>query len=99
MKKKTSNNPIRGLTDDADGENRLTAAQKNAHLELMLGQIANFCPIISQNSIVKNLTSLKDIWQRIRKHFGFQSSGANFMNLSDIRLQLDECPETCFSAS
>ena len=53
--KQTAANPRRGLTNDGSSvpeSKRLTAAQKNAHLDLMLGQIANFCPVISRNSIV-----------------------------------------------
>ena len=38
-----------------------------------MGQIANFCPVISSNTIVKNSTSVKFIWQAIRAHYGFQS--------------------------
>ena len=34
--------PYRGFTDKKDG---LTAAQQSAMLDLMLGQIANFCPV------------------------------------------------------
>jgi len=47
--KKTSANPVRGFTDDGEGvaQQRRTAAQKVTHSELMLGQIANFCPVIS----------------------------------------------------
>ena len=51
--KKSRNDRHRGLVDD-DEENedipaaqRRTAAQKVIHLELMLGQIANYCPVIS----------------------------------------------------
>ena len=63
--KQTAANPRRGLTNDGTSipeTQRLTAAQKNAHLDLLLGQIANFCPVISRNSIVKHSTSLNDIW-------------------------------------
>ena len=38
----------------------------------MLGQIANFATIISRNTIVKNATSLNDIWLKIREYYGFQ---------------------------
>ena len=62
----------------------------------MLGQIANFCPVVSRNSIVKSSTSLSDIWQKIRLHFGFQSTGAHFIDLTDIKLQPDERPEDLF---
>ena len=57
---KKSSAPYRGL--EPDGEDfpttrRRTAFQKNLHLELMLGQTTNFCPVISRSSIVKNSTS------------------------------------------
>ena len=48
--------PNRGFTDDPEGTtNRRTAVQKVTQLELMLGQIANYCPVISRNSIVKKI--------------------------------------------
>ena len=67
--------------------------EKNVHLELMLGQIANFCPVISRNTIVKNSTSVKSIWQAIRAHYGFQSTGAHFLDFASIKLDVDEHPE------
>lgn len=91
--KQTAANPRRGLTNDGTmvpEVERLTAAQKNAHLDLLLGQIANFCPAMSRNSIVKHSTSLNDIWQKIRQHCGFQSTGVHFLDLASIHLQPDE---------
>ena len=44
--KKTNANRLRGLRNDEDPipeANRLTAEQKANHLELLLGQIANYC--------------------------------------------------------
>ena len=61
--------------EDVEEVNRRTAAQKCTHLELMLGKIAIYCPVISRNTIVKNSTSIKSIWQSIRSHYGFQSTG------------------------
>ena len=53
MAKKTKDKPQRGLQDDtSDTQERCIAAQKAAHLDLMLGQIANYCPVISRNTIV-----------------------------------------------
>ncbi len=97
--KKSATNPNRGL--QSDGEDvpraiRRTAAQKNAQLELMLGQIANYCSVISRNSIIKGSTSLADIWQKIRQHFGFQSTGAHFLDLTNIALKPAERPEDLF---
>ena len=62
----------------------------------MLGQVANYCPVVSRNTIVKNSTSIDSIWQAIRMHFGFQSTGAHFIDLSDIKLEPEERPEDLF---
>ena len=45
--------PLRGFTDDGEDvptAKRQTAQQKVNFLELMLGQIANYCPVISRNT-------------------------------------------------
>ena len=97
--KKTNASPLRDLHDDGDdtpGLIKRTAQQKVAHLELMLGQIANFCPIISRNTIVKSSTSMNSIWQAIRLHFGFQTSGAHFLDFADLKLDPDENFEDLF---
>ena len=65
-------------------------------LDLLLGQIANYCPIISRQTIVKNSTSIEHIWQTIRLHFGFQSTGGHFLDLADIHFEADERPEDLF---
>ncbi|KAI0218195.1 hypothetical protein LSAT2_030081 [Lamellibrachia satsuma] len=89
--KKCASEPNKGFTDDdviASGGR--TALQQVYMLELMLGQVANYCPVISRNTIVKNSTSLSCIWQTIRLHYGFQSTGAHFLDFADIQLQADE---------
>ena len=97
--KKTKTQPLRGLENDGETvplSRRLTARQKANFLELMLGQIANYCPIISRSTLVKNSTSLEFIWQTIRQHFGFQVTGAQFIDFSDIHLAADERPEDLY---
>ena len=85
--------PNRGLTADAETVNNgKTAEQKVIQLNLMLGQIANYCPIITRNTIIKKSTSIDSIWQSIRAHFGFQSSGGHFLDLADIKLESRERP-------
>ncbi len=92
--KKTTTAPLRGLEDDAEPipeAQRRTAAQKATQLELLLGQIANYLPCyLSQHYIVKNSTSLSTIWQAIRAHFGFQSTGAHITKVLHLfsRLQM-----------
>ena len=95
--RKTPTSQLRGLENDGEDipeANRRTAAQKLTHLELMLGQIANYCPVIARNSIVKNSTSIKAIWQVIRAHYGFQSTGAHFLDFNNIRWNLTNAPKT-----
>ena len=91
-KKKSKNDVNRGFVDDSER----TAAQKVTHLELMLGQIANYCPVLSRNTIVKNSTDIASIWQCIRAHYGFQSTGSHFLDLADFKLEHEERPEDLF---
>ena len=95
--KKTAAHPTRDFTDDDEGAvPRLTAVQKSTHLDMMLGQIANYCSVISRNSIIKNSVSLTEIWQRIRQHYGFQSSGAHLLDIATVKLGLNERPEDLY---
>ena len=61
-------------------------------LELMLGQIANYCLIISQHTIVKGSTSIESIWNAICLNFGFQATAAHLINFNNIHLEANECP-------
>ena len=97
--KKTKANPLHGFGNDGEPipeAQCLTAQQKVSYLELLLDQIANFCPMISRNTIVKNSTSLESIWQSIRLHFGFQTTGAHFIDFDTIHLEPDERLEDLF---
>ena len=97
--KKSKTNPLRGFVDDSSSvpeARRRTAQQKSTMLELMLGQIANYCPIISRNTIVKSSTSIEFIWHAIRLHFGFQATGAHFVDFNDIQLEPNERPEDLY---
>ena len=94
--KRCAAHPNRGFTDDIDLASGRTAIQQTYMLDLMLGQIANFCLVISRNTIAKNATSLSGIWQTIRLHYGFQSTGTHFLDFADIHLQADERPEDLY---
>lgn len=82
--------------EDVPTDRRLTKAQKSQRLELMLGQIANWCSTIARNTFVKESTSLEDVWQKIRLHLGFQRTGAHFLDLAAIQMEHGEKPETLF---
>ena len=97
--KKTRTRPNRGFADDNEDiaiASRRTANQKATMLDLMLGQVANYCPIVSRNTIVKNSKSMDDIWQTLRSHFGFQSSGGHFLDFCEIKLQAGERHEDLY---
>lgn len=88
------NNPKRGFTDDGDNvtTNKRTAEEKVQQLELMLGQIANYCGVIDDDTIINGSTSLDSIWKAIRTHYGFQCTGARFIDLAEIKRQPEERP-------
>ena len=97
--KKSPGSPHRSLQDDPESipqASRRPAQKKCTHLELMLGQIANYCPVISHNTIVKNSTSMSTIWQAIRLHFDFQSTGTYFLDFNNITLAPAERPEDLY---
>ena len=96
--KADDDDPYRGLTDDAAdaGANRMTKEQKVTQLELMLGMIAIYCPVITRSSIVDNSKSIDSVWQSIRLHFGFQTTGGRFLELADMTLGADERPEDLY---
>ena len=62
----------------------------------MLGMIANYCCVISRNSVIKQSVSLGDIWRKIREHYGFQSTGSHFLELANITLLPNERHEDLY---
>ena len=92
---KTSTTPYRGFVDDA-GENGLKKEDKCAILDLMLGQIANYATVISRNQITKNSRSLNDIWNKLREYYGFHQTGARFLDLSSIKMEVGERAEDLY---
>ncbi len=88
-------NPNRGFTDGT-GEGAVSKEDQAKYLDLFLGQIANYAPVISRNQITKNSTSLNDIWSKLREHYGIQTSGSKFIDITNIRLTPGERYEDLF---
>ena len=88
----------RGLTSDTEGPtaDRKTAAQKCFVLNHMLGLIISYCPENIRLEIERKATSLKWIWQRVRRHYGFSKSEGHFLKLANIRLKEGERHESFF---
>ena len=94
----SSTTPARGLTDDPPTMeiNSRTKEKKVIHLGLMLGQIANWATVVSRREIIDNSTCLEDVWKYIRGYYGFQETGARFLDLSSITLKAEERPEDLY---
>ncbi len=91
--------PRRGFHDDGlnvTAINRKTATQKNRIVEQMLCLIATYCDVIARDFIVKQTTSVASVWQTIRTFYGFQASGAHFLDLSCIVLEPGERFESLY---
>lgn len=95
-KKQSAGSPNRGLLSDTEGDDRKTAAQKVLALNLMLEQISSWCPYIARTFIVKQSTSLNDVWRKIREHYDFLSTGAQFLDLSLIKMDSHERAEDLY---
>ena len=98
--KSSTTNPNRGFTDDvghdANPPTGLKKEEKVKRLDLFLGQIANWATVISRNQIVKFSTSLKDVWGKLREHYGLQTSGSKFIDIINIRLNPGERHEDLY---
>ncbi len=68
----------------------LSLSRFSSSLELMLGQIANSCLVISRNTIVKNSMCIDYICQTIRLHYGLQSNGARSRTLASIKPEISQ---------
>ena len=97
---KTSDVPHRGYTDDATtGTNahpesvRMTALQKAAMLQVLLGSVATFAPVISHKYITQQATCFDDIWNRLRIHYGFRVTGGRILELAQFSLNSNESHE------
>lgn len=91
----------RGFVNDVTtGENavpqdiRMTAIQKAAILKVLLGSISTFAPVISNKYITEQATSLDDVFDRLRSHFGFRITGGRMLELAQFGLLPNESNET-----
>ena len=62
----------------------------------MLGMIAGYVPVISRNIITRDCCSIKEIFHKIRAHYGFAQTGSNIIDVVSICQNNDETPEDVF---
>ena len=92
--KKSRGKPTRDLVSDTDG---LSAEDKCILVDLLLDQIANFCPVIPRNDIIKDCADLDSVWQRIRLFFNLQSTGSLLNECWNIKRGQDETPQALYA--
>ena len=96
---KSRRKPTRGFTDDnydVPDSKRLTAAQKAIHLDLLLGRIAMYAPVVARYLIVDGSTLISSVWKVPRLHDGFQATEYNNFVQS---YECDEIPEALLQPS
>ena len=87
----------RGFTDDPAGFDEgttMNGAAKAALLNIILGSVATYAPVISHRFIKQQSTSLESIWTRLRSHYGMRKTGARVLELTEFRLEQNESRET-----
>ena len=94
---KTKTKPNRDLKNSGSGDNVITAEDQCEIVDMMLMQIANYCPTIPYNDIVLDCGSLKDVWQTIRLHSNIESSGALLNDCFNITRNSSETPQQLYS--
>jgi len=55
--------------------NRMNKETKVSSLNIVLGSLAGFAPVISSRFIKNQATSLDIIWNRLRAYYGFRRTG------------------------
>ena len=56
---------------------------RNAQLAKFISHIATLCHHTENDDITTNSTSMDWIFEYLKKHYGLETKGANFMNISD----------------
>ena len=90
----------RGFTDDTGQEAGVTDETKmNRHtkkslLNVILGSIAGYAPVISAKFIKHQSTSLESIWNRLRMYYGFRRTGSRILDLMEVKLENNESRES-----
>ena len=89
----------RGFRDDGNNdagitaENKMNRQAKASLLNIVLGSIASYAPVISAKFVKNQSTSLESIWDRLRCHYGFRRVGSRILDMSELKLEMNESRE------
>ena len=95
--KPKSSDTYRGLKDVKVEDTVVkTAAQRAKFLDICLGQIAGYATVISRSTITRDCCSMKEIFQKLRAHYGFSKSGGSILDIVSITRRGEESPEALY---
>lgn len=86
----------RGFEDDPAGynpESKMNRDTKATLLNIILGSISNYAPIISPRFITQQSTSLESIWERLRAYYGLRKTGSRILELMELKQEQGESRE------
>ena len=86
----------RGFEDDPQAYNadsKMSAVAKASLLNIVLGSIATWAPVISPRFIKQQSTSLDSIWERLRSYYGFRKTGSRILELLEMKQEQGESRE------
>ena len=69
--------------EDFNRDKNKLLTSRNAQLAKFVAHIANLCHHTENDDITNHSTSTDWIFNYLKKHYGLETKGANFMNLSD----------------
>ena len=97
--RKTKLNPYRDLVDDVtiDKEKNVrvitrSKQDKATDVDMLLEQIANYCPHVTRYQITRDAESLKEVWYNVRLAYDIQQTGSLMNDCFNVKRNLDETP-------
>ena len=94
---KTSDSPTRKLLTTETAGKTTTAAEKCEIVDFMLETIAQYCPKIPHNDIIRDCQSLAEVWQVVRLHSNIETTGALLNEVWNITRLPSETPQALYS--
>ena len=109
--RKSRNSPCRDMldifrketiTDEENKRKEVMIKEKSkedrcAEVDLLLEQVANYCPHVPRADIVKDCSSMKEVWRTVREFYNKQQTGASLNDVWNIRRDLDETPQALYA--
>ena len=96
--KRKSVDANRGFVDIKDETDAVTssAIQQANFLDVFLGLLASWAPIINRSSITRDACSVREVYQKLRVYYGFSLSGSSIIDAVSLQRQSDESPEDVY---